>query len=138
MQNKVNSDSAMEYIERLFGPFEEKDVEFYKRELTKGNKIVINNFQKNLVFNLFYKYFGDPVSINAINADQYVKLIMAARRMLESSGMVMLPHVISSRVIRIVDRNNINKKEMMRLEASQYYPYIEQKYKNTNPLRSFS
>ena len=128
MQNKVNSDAAMEYIERLFGPFDQYDIEFYKRELTKANRIVINNFQKNLVFNLFY---GDPVSINAINADQYVELIIAARKMLESSGMVMLPHIISSRVVRIVDRNNINKKEMMRLEASQYYPYIEQKYKNS-------
>ena len=44
--------------------------------------------------------------------------------------MVMLPYIISSRVNRVVDRNNINKKEMMRLEASQYYPYIKQKYRN--------
>lgn len=130
MQNKVNCEAAMKYIEGLFGPFDQEEIDFYKTELTKNNKIIVNNFQKNLVFNLFYKYFGDPVSINAINADQYVELIIAARKLLESNGMVMLPYVINSRVSRVVDRNSINKKEMMRLETSQYYPYIRQKYRN--------
>jgi hypothetical protein len=130
MQNKVNADSAMDYIERMFGPFDKKEIDFYMKELSKNNKIVINNFQMNLVFNLFYKYFGDPVSIKAINAEQYVELIIAARKILEANGMVILPYIISSRVNRIVDRNNINKKEMLRLESSQYYPYIKQKYRN--------
>ncbi|MBP5595710.1 MAG: hypothetical protein J6Y02_10035 [Pseudobutyrivibrio sp.] len=130
MQNKVNCESAMSYIENLFGPFDPDEIEFYKKELTKNNKVIINNFQKNLVFNLFYKYFGDPVSINAINVDQYVELIIAARKILETNGMVMLPYIISSRVNRVVDRNSINKKELLRLESSQYFPYIKQKYRN--------
>ena len=130
MQNKVNADSAMAYIEQMYGPFNDEDVDYYIEQLSKDGRVVINNFQMNLVFNLFYKYFGDPVSIKSINAESYVKLIIAAKRILEASGMVMLPYIISSRINRIVDRNNINKKELTRLQSSQYYPLIKQKYKN--------
>lgn len=130
MQNKVNAESAMRNIEMKFGPFDQAEIDFYTKELTKDEKIIINGFQMNLVFNLFYSYFGDPVSIKAINSEQYVKLIISARRILEAQGMVILPYIISSKVVRLIERKNINKKEMTRLESSTYYQYIRDKYKN--------
>ena len=78
LQNKVNADSTMKLIELSFGPFDQDDIEFYKRRYAKENgEVVINSFQKELVFNLFYKYFGDTESIKSINLDDYIKLIMA-------------------------------------------------------------
>jgi hypothetical protein len=47
-----------------------------------------------------------------------------------SSGMVVLPYIISSKVIKLITRNTINKKEMMKLEASEYYNIVQQKYNN--------
>ena len=54
-------------IENRFGPYDPVEIAFYKKELRNANGEIINNFQRQLVFNIFYKYFGDTISINAIN-----------------------------------------------------------------------
>ena len=54
----------MRSIEMIYGPFDQEEVDFYIKSLSQDGKAVINGFQKDLIFNLFYKYFGDPVSIN--------------------------------------------------------------------------
>lgn len=131
VQNKVNSQSTMELIESKWGPFEKEEVEFYYNRLsTEAGEFIMNSFQKNLVFNLFYSYFGDPQSIKAINLDDYIRLIIAARRMLEVNCLVALPYIISSKITRLVTRKNINKKELFKIENSPYYPYILEKYRS--------
>ena len=45
--------------------------------------------------------------------------------------MIILPYVISSRVMRLATRNSINKKDAMKLETSEYYEAILKKYRNT-------
>lgn len=120
----------MKDIDLIFGPFNQEEINFYSNILSENGKIVINTFQKDLVFNLFYKYFGDPVSINSINKDDYIKLIIASRRLLESSNMIILPYIISSKVNRLVSRKNLNKSELTNLESSPYYQKIVEKYRN--------
>lgn len=127
LQNKVNAESTMTMVELQYGPFENEEIVFYKRAMLK-NKNPINSFQKDLIFNLFYRYFGDPQSVNAINFDDYIKLMIAARRILETSGMVVLPYLISGRVVRLATRKNVNKKELTKLEASPLYAKIKEKY----------
>ena len=83
LQVKYNYEYIMKTIESEWGPFDEDEIMFYKKELRNNNGEIINNFQKQLVFNMFYKYFGDTTSINAINEDDYVKLIITARKMLK-------------------------------------------------------
>jgi hypothetical protein len=95
-----------------------------------ANGEVINNFQKQLVFNLFYKYFGDSISINAINVNDYIKLIISAKKMLKAGAMGYLPYIISGKVNKIVSRKTLNKKEIAEMEASQYYPLVKDKYKH--------
>ena len=56
--------------------------------------------------------------------------MIAAKRILESSGMNVLPFIISSRITRLVTRKNINKKELVKLEASPFYTIIKDKYRN--------
>ena len=69
-------------------------------------------------------------TINAINLDDYVTLIIAAKRILEASGMVLLPYILSSKVIRLASRKSINKKELTKLESSPLWAQIKHKYRN--------
>lgn len=134
---KYNSEKSMRKIESQWGPFDQKEIEFYRRELksdTTGE--IINGFQKQLVFNLFYKSFGDTVSPNAINSDDYIKLIIAARRILKNQyNMAFLPYIISGKVNKIVSRKSLNKKEIAEMESSQYYQLVVDKYKNPEILK---
>lgn len=136
IQNKVNCEETMKLIELEYGPFDPAEIEFYIKELSVGGRPVIANFQKNLVFSLFYKYFGDTESIKAINKEDYIKLIIAAKKILELNHMVEFPYIISSRVERIVKRQTINKKELMKLEASQYFSIINDKYRNEKIIKN--
>jgi len=126
----------MKWIEKEWGPFDPNEIEFYKRELRNDvNGEIINIFQKQLVFNIFYKYFGDTVSINAINANDYVKLIIAAKKILRNQdNMAFLPYIISGKVNKIVSRKCLNKKEIAEMKASQYYPLVVKKYENPKIL----
>lgn len=130
LQNKVNCQETMKYLEQMYGPFDMNEIEFYKKELMVDGEFVINSFQMELVFNLFYKYFGDPVSIKSINSEDYIKLILIAKKMLQSQGMIILPYIISGKIVRLISRKNVNKKELLKLEASPYYTVIMNKYKN--------
>ena len=120
----------MDKIEKMFGPFDPEEVEFYMEEMKNSNNEMMNGFQRQLIFNLFYKYFGDTNSINSINAYDYVKLILAAKKMLSDNMMVYMPYIISAKVDKIVARKTLNKKEMLKMEQSQYYPFICNKFKN--------
>lgn len=130
LQNKVNAEKTMENIECLYGPFDEDEISYYKQRLMNENGEIINGFQKNLIFNLFYKYFGDPTSIYSINKNDYVKLMIAAKNMLLVNNMIILPYIISSKVERLQARKCINKKELVKLESSILYPQVDAKYKD--------
>lgn len=120
----------MNTIENIFGPFDYKEVNYFLQKLQEDGSQIINGFQKQLIFNLFYKYFGDPVSIKAINNIDYIKLMLAARKMLESYNMVILPYIISSKVVRVPKRKNINKKELLKITSSPLWKQIQDKYRN--------
>ena len=136
IQNKVNCEETMKLIELEYGPFDENEIQFFMRELSADGRQVIVPFQKKLIFSLFYRYFGDPESIKAINKRDYVILIIAAKKILKHNNMISLPYIISSKIDRIVQRQTINKKELMKLEASQYYPIIKDKYKNDKIIKN--
>lgn len=135
LQNKVNCFGTTEAIESVYGPFDENEINFFMHELSDDNGNCINGFQKQLIFNIFYKYFGDSSSIRAINKIDYIKLMIAARKILQNQYMIVLPYVISSKVEKLVGRKTVNKKELMKLEASKYYPLVVQKYQNEKIIR---
>ena len=123
-------DDAMEQIRLIYGPFDDSEIAFYKDRLSDDGKCTVNAFQRDLIFNMFFKYFGDINSLNAINIDDYVTLIIAAKRILEVSGMILLPYIISSKVVRLASRKNINKKELVKLEASPLWEQVKNKYRS--------
>ena len=120
LQNKVNCEYTMKQIEYLYGPFDQEEIDFYYNQL-EGK---INPFQKGLIFNLFYKYFGDPVTINSINMNQYIKLLIASKRLLEGHNLRILPYIISGKVVKLIKKKSINKKEFNKLNNSAYFKFI--------------
>lgn len=135
LQNKVNCFGTTEVIESVYGPFNEDEIDFYRNCLSDETGNCINGFQKQLIFNIFYKYFGDSTSIKAINAIDYIKLMIAARKILQDQYMVVLPYIVSSKIEKLVGRKTVNKKELAKLEASKYYPLVVQKYQNEKIIR---
>lgn len=131
MQTKVNYQYVMKSIVNQWGSIDDDKVEFYRKMLRNDNREIMNGFQSQLVFNLFYKYFGDTLSPNAINETDYIKLIIIARKMLTQARMIHLPYVISGKVEKIVSRKTLNKKELAQMENSQYYQMVVDKYKNS-------
>lgn len=130
LQNKVNCEETMKTIEMVYGPFNDDEIDFYINKLSKDGRFNINQFQEDLVFNLYYKYFGDTVSIKAINQRDYIKLIIAAKKILESNRLIIMPYIISSKVKRLITRKNVNKKELIKIQSSQFYQMVIDKYKN--------
>ena len=130
LQTLVNCSSTMDRIELKYGPFNEDEIKFYYHQLCRDGKFIVNSLQKTLVTYLFAKEFDDPQSTKIVNIRQYIILIIAAKRLLESYHMFQLPYIIGGRVNRVVTRKNINKKELQKIETSEYYPFIHAKYNN--------
>lgn len=136
LQCRVNSRETVKLIEAQFGPFDPKEIEFQRKALTNEVGNYINNFQKQLIFNLFYKYFGDPQAVYAIQpSTDYIKLMLAAKKILSRNYMIIMPYVISGKVEKIVSRKSINKKEEKELLTSPYYNHIIEKYRNKKILQ---
>lgn len=128
LQNRVNCEQTMLNIEQMYGPFDEKEIKYYKQQLTRGDTSIFNPLQEEMIFNLFYKYFGDPKSINGINIDDYVKLMISANKILLSCGMVVLPYVISSKVTKMPSKKSINKKLITMITTDPLWEKIKEKY----------
>lgn len=128
IQNDFRAEKVMNSIIAKYGPFEQSEIEFYKNNLIKHGRPVINRFQQNLINNMFYKFFGDTVSINSINAEQYIILMIAAKRILLADQMRLLPYIIASNIQQISSRTTLCKKELIKVEQSEYYNDILKKY----------
>lgn len=120
----MNCAETMASIELKYGPFDDEEIEFYREHMNDP----VHGFQRKMVFTLFYKYFGDPVSIKAINQTEYIKLVIAAKRYLEAHDIYGLSHVISSNITRFVNRKSLNKREETRVRSSNSFASVQRKY----------
>ena len=128
LQNDFRAEEVMKSIIAKYGPFDPEEVKYYTNSLIKNGRPLVNRFQQRLVNDMFFKYFGDTVSINSINGEQYVILMIAAKRILLADRMRLLPYIIASNVIQISSRTTLCKKELVKLEQSDYYNDILRKY----------
>ena len=128
LQNNCACEETMRYIDLVFGPFSDDEIDFYTKRLMDSNGNIINEFQLELVSNLFYKYFGDVQTIKSINMVDYVKLIIAAKRLLITNNFILLPYIISGKFERVQSKKTISKTECDRLKATQYYHELETIY----------
>lgn len=137
LQNKMNCEGTMKVIDMQYGPFNKDEINFFMNALNGENgDTIINGFQKQLIFNLFFKYFGDTTSIYAINKEDYVKLMIAGRQLLSAHSMILLPYIISSKVDKLISRKSINKKELARIENSALYEAVIRKYRSGKITKS--
>lgn len=120
-----------------FGPYDPNEIEYYKEKLFDDSNDAINNFQKNLVFGYFYNIFGDTESPKAINKDDYIKLVIYLKNELTSIGMAVLPYVISSKVVKSISRKTINKKEEAKIENSEIFGTIMEKYSGNPKIKQY-
>lgn len=129
IQNKVNCEETMRMLTSKY-PISNDEIQFYTKRLKNGNKFIINKFQLNLIFLLFDNVFGDTVSINAINREDYIKLIIISRRILLNNGLKLLPYIISGKIIKMVERKDVTAKQKKKIESGELWPLIQNKYKN--------
>ena len=134
LQNTFRAKKVMEFIINEFGSFNQDEIRYYRNSIIKGNRPLVNAFQMSLIQYLFYKYFGDTNSINSINANDYVILMIAAKRILLKNNMKILSYIVAGNFIKISTRMSLCKKEMMKLEVSPYYKDICIKYNNDEKL----
>ena len=107
---------------------EERLIDHYYYELTKNGNNMINPFQERLIFNLFYKYYGECCSIKNSNSRDYIRLMLIAREMLRYEKLFLLAEVASSKIISMSSRKDLNKKEKLLLESSEVYKNVMEKY----------
>ena len=136
LQSKFNFEYNMDKIRKQYGPFDEAEFRFFKKSLEDENGEIINPFQKELVFNLFINMFEDSESIKGINIDDYIILIMAARKILMNCNMTILAYIISAKFQKVVYRKQLNKKEEVEFKSTEYFPRIQEKYRNEKIYRS--
>ena len=129
IQNKVSAEQTVKAVVDKYGPISDDEILHYKKRLTLDGMPLMNYFQMQLVGYLYYKDLGDPTTFMSIrNSTDYIKLIICGKRMLQNAGMVMLPYVISSKVVRTATRKIIGKKDVSKYEKSTLYEQICQKY----------
>lgn len=128
LQNNFRAEKTMKSIVNFYGPFEQSEIDFYRKALIANGRPIVNIFQQKLVFDMFYKFFGDPMSIQSINSDQYVIMVIAAKRILLSDNMKLLPYIIGGNIIQIASRTSLSKKEDAKFQQSEYYNDLYAKY----------
>ena len=68
------------------------------------------------------------------NGTDYIKLIICAKRILKDSGMVILPYIMSSKIVRMASRKIISKKDVSKYERSTLYEDLKRKYNNNEKI----
>ena len=129
IQNKTSAEQTVRRIVEKYGPIDDTEILHYKKKLTLDGMPLMNYFQMQLVGYLYYKDFGYPTTFMGIhNATDYIKLIICGKRMLQQAGLVILPYIISSKIIRVATRKSISRKDISKYKKSVLYEQICQKY----------
>ena len=113
------------------GQITQDEIAFYKRELSK-NGDPRNKFQQELVNLSVFRYFGDPITSKFTNVDEYIAMMIASKRLMKSQ-FIILPEIICGRVVKLVDRKSVNKKDMEKIKASPTWKKIVDLFRN--PLK---
>ncbi len=131
LQNKVAAEQAAKKIEALWGPFSDEEVEHYRRVLTRDNSQIINKLTNQLVGYAFYSEMGDPVTWkNVPSTTDYIKLMIAAKRKFIKMGMIILPQIMSAKVIRLSSRKVISKSNTLEIKNAALWEEFQRKYNN--------
>ena len=132
--NDYMANMTINSIIARYGPFDQKEINHYRNSLIKNGQPLVNKFQHKLINNMFYKFFGNTMSPLCINGDQYIILMIAAKRILLNDGMRLFPYIIAGNVSQISTRTSLCKKELIKVEQSEYYNDICLKFNGNEKL----
>lgn len=132
--SQANSEKTLEYLSNKF-PIDESLIDHYYKRLTENGQELINPFQEKLIFNLFYPYYGECISIKNTNTEDYVRLMLIAKEILHSKKLNVLAEIISSKVISVSSRKDLNRKLKSYIDdTSELYQSVMVKYNNDERL----
>lgn len=131
LQNKVAAEAVYKHIEQLYGPFDDDEVEHYRKRLIQNNMPIINTLQFELLGYMYYKYLGDPITWKSVpNTTAYIKLMIAAKRILIKNNMTILPYILGGKVVRTSTRKMMSKKDQIEMHNSELFSQFVMKYNN--------
>lgn len=130
IQNQVNCEYTMEHIYQKYRRPSTEEINFYIKELTKGNQQLQpkDGFQRRLILNLWNSEFGDTASIREIEVRDYVALIILAKERLLAANLKIFPYIISGRISKLAAKSFINRKDSTHLEQMEEYQAVQKKY----------
>ena len=88
----------------------------------------VNKLQKDLVFNLFGKYFGNVDDLSSINLKQYSKLVIIMKKMLDMQGFDFMQHILTGNMRTNPYLKKMPKKLVKKIEDSPRYIDLQDKY----------
>lgn len=140
IHHNVAAKAAMDVIDKRYGPFDTDEINFIINRLTNnmtdvGNIIV--SFQHSLIMDLFNEEFGDPITGTQITSTDYVKLMIAARRKLIDSNMIILPYLITSKIQRFQIKKNVSKRILDKIQSNPLWESIQYKYDNNEQIENY-
>jgi hypothetical protein len=136
LHNTAVAYTVMRNIESHYGPFPQDMINFYKKELGRGAKPVINSFQYKLITNFFGKLFGSVLPMKTINLDEYIELMISAKKNLIAQNFCILPEIIAGRVVKLSTRTVLSKKHEDMLTSSEHWAQIRHKYMDNQVILS--
>lgn len=95
------------------------------------NNIEISKVQKDIMFNLFGKYFGNIRDMYGLTIEQYAQLIIIMKEMTRLHGCKIIQHIISGKLTYNPHMKKMPKKQIQQIINSDKYHELKDKYKNT-------
>ncbi len=116
----INIHQSIDKLCEKFGidEFDEDELLFYQ------DNIFVRPFQRELIFQVFAKYFGSVRDMYSIRLIDFCKLVVILKIMLYRKGFRYMQHILTGKVIETVNRRPLNKKQITKLQASSRYESV--------------
>lgn len=101
--------------------FDKDELDFYEQNLRT------NIVQRDMIFKLFAKYFGNVRDLYSLSLKDYIKLIIIMKKIMHDMGFVILPHLLTG-VMSINAHKKISKKQKEKIQNSKEFITITEKY----------
>lgn len=105
--------------------FDDDEIQYYLDNLK------VDKLQRDMMFDLFGKYFGNIRDEYSITRKQYAKLVIIMKKRLEMHGYVIMQHIISGILQTNPHVKRMPKKLMLKIVNSDRFLELKEKYKST-------
>lgn len=132
MTQDVACRHIMQQLEKRYGTVTDDELQFYYDSLSDGNPHhpVISSLQRTLMFSLFGKEFGDPMTQKQRTEVDNIKLLIIGKRKLKENRLTVLAEIYAGKLNRYQEKKNINKKDLEQLAMTSSWTNIKNKYRD--------